>query len=193
MMSGALTLPDGRRGQALALGLTAAAAALLWLAVIAPLTGWYESRAAALAQQRQMAARMAALSQEIPALRAAVSAAGLPSAGNQVLLTGDTDAIAGANLQSALQDLAAQAGTSLDSAALLPAQQTGALRRIGMQVSVTATWPVLIALLEAVDTARPRMIIDGFSATSSSQPGTGQEPVVQANFSVSGFRAGAAP
>jgi general secretion pathway protein M len=132
---------------------------------------------------------MAALSQEIPALRASVSAAGLQSADNQLLLAGSTDAIAGANLQSALQDLATQAGTSLDSAELLPVQPAGTLRRIGMQVSVTATWPVLIALLEAIGTVRPRMIVGELSVTNASQA-AGAEPPMQATFSVTGFRAG---
>jgi general secretion pathway protein M len=190
MMSGSLTLPEGRQGQALAVAITLLAAALLWFGAVSPLLGWYEARADELAQQQEIAAHMAALGQEIPALKAAISAAGLQSAGDQVLLAGGTDAIAGANLQSALQDLATQAGTSLDSAEMLPVQQAGTLRRIGIQVSVTATWPVLIALLEAISMARPRMIVDQLSIINASQPAVGQAQPVQANFSVTGFCAG---
>ncbi len=188
MMGGTIALPDGRRGQVLAVAVTLIAAALFWIAAVGPLIGWYESREDALIQQRQMAARMAALSLEIPALRAAVSAAGLQSAGEQSLLDGSTDAIAGANLQSALQDLATQAGTSLDSAALLPVQPAGALRRIAMQVSVTASLPVLVALLQAIGTARPRMIVSDLSLINTGTPAVDQEQPLQANFSVSGFR-----
>jgi general secretion pathway protein M len=190
MMLGSFTLPDGKRGQALAVTLTLIAAALLWLAVVAPLTGWYVDRAAELEQQQQLATHMAALSQQIPALRQAVNEAGLQSADNQLLLDGGTDAIAGASLQSALQDLATQAGTSLDSAELLPVQPAGSLRRIGMQVSVTAAWPVLIALLQAIGTARPRMVVGDFSVTAAQQGTPGPDQPMQAEFSVSGFRAG---
>jgi general secretion pathway protein M len=190
MMNGALTLPEGRPGQALAIALPLLAAALLWFALVAPLLDWYGARAAELDQQREIAAHMAALGQEIPALRQAVRAAGLQSAGDQVLLSGATDAIASANLQSQLQDLATQAGTSLDSAEVLPEQPAGALRRISIQVSVTATWPVLIALLEAIGTARPRMVVDELSIINTAQPGTDQAQPVQANFSVTGFSAG---
>ncbi len=190
-MGGTFTPPDGRRGQMLAVGLTLLAAAMVWVAAVGPLIGWYQARAEALAQQQQMAARMAALSLEIPALRKAVSAAGLQSAGDQILLAGTTDAIAGANLQSALQDLANQAGTSLDSAALLPVQPAGALRRIGMQVSVTTSLPVLVALLEAIGTARPRMIVSALSIINTGTPAVDQEQPLQANFTVSGFRTGA--
>lgn len=193
-MTGALlALPDGRRGQALALGMLAAALMLVWFAAISPLLGWYQGRAMELAQQREEAAHMAALGREIPALRAAVATTGGQAAGEEVLLTGGTDAIAGANLQSALQTLAAQSGTSLDSAALLPAQPAGALRRIAMQVSVTAPWLVLVALLQTIDTAQPSMVAGDISLTTGNQPDPSQPVPVQANFTVSGFRAGSGP
>jgi general secretion pathway protein M len=189
-MTTSLMLPDGRRGQALALALTIIAATLLWLCTAAPLLGWYEARADRLSQQQQLAARMEILSQEIPALRQAVGAAGLQSDDDQVLLAGSTDVIAGANLQSVLQTLASQAGTSLDSSALVPAQQDGALRRISMQVSITATWPVLIAFLEAIGTARPRMIVDQISLANTLSSAPSQETPLQADFSVTAFRIG---
>jgi general secretion pathway protein M len=166
------------------------AAAVIWAATVAPLIALYESQADALAQQREMAARMVALRREIPVLRRAVHAAGLQSADNQLLLPGGTDAIAGANLQTVLQNLATQAGTSLNSAQLLPVQAAGNLRCIGMQVSVTASWPVLIALLEAIGTAQPRMIVGDFQVSAVSQGLVGPDPPMQATFSVNGFRAG---
>lgn len=155
------------------------------------LLGWYAARTDQLTQQQQLAARMQALAQEIPALRQAVSAAGLQTDDDQVLLPGGTDVIAGANLQTTLQGLAAQAGTSLDSAALLPAQPAGTLRRVSMQVSVTAPWPVIIALLEAIGTARPRMIVDQISFSNSLQMTPGSAPPMAASFTVSAFRTGA--
>ncbi len=189
-MAGSLTLPQGRPGQALAAAITLLAAGVLWLGAIAPLLNWYQERAAQLAQQQAIATHMTGLGQEIPALLAAVKAAGPQSAAEQLLLPGATDAIAGANLQSALQTLATQAGTSLDSASMMPVQQVGALRQIGVQVSVTAAWPVLIPLLEAIGTARPRMIVGQLSLLNTAQQDGAPAPPVQANFSVTGFRAG---
>jgi general secretion pathway protein M len=180
-----LTLPEGRKGQALAAVLPVIAAVLLWMSTAGPLLGWYQDRAATLTQQQLLAEHLTALGAQIPALRQAVNAAGLQSANDQVLLAGDSDVLAGANLQTALQTLAGQAGTSLGSAALQPAQEDGAVRRISMQVSVTASWPVLIALLQAIGTARPRMIVDQLTLGTN---GTDQQ--VQAVFSVTGFRAG---
>jgi hypothetical protein len=57
-----------------------------------------------------------------------------------------------------------------------------------MQVSVTATWPALIALLEAIGTARPYMIVDQISLANTLQAAPSNEPALQANFTVTGFR-----
>jgi general secretion pathway protein M len=192
MMAGGLSLPEGRQGQLTAVGMTLAGIALLWFLIAAPIIGWYQTRADNLAQAQTVAARLIALEQQIPALRRAVGAAGLQDAGALLLLPGDSDAVAGANLQSALQTLAANAGTSLDSSELLPAQQTGALRRIGMQVSVTASYPVVIALLQAIATAQPRMIVNSLSLDNTADAVRGQEPTIEADFTVIGFRAGGA-
>ncbi|HYP62713.1 MAG TPA: type II secretion system protein GspM [Acidocella sp.] len=182
-------LPDGRHGQALAVAITLLGVLLLWEVTAAPLLDWYEARQDELTQQRQLAAHMQALGREIPTLRNAVSAAGLQASDDQVLLSGNSDVIAGANLQTVLQGLAAQAGTSLNSAALQPAEQAGGLRRISMQVSVTASWPVLIALLQAIGTAQPRMIVNTLNITMSGTPNTDQLQQVLASFTVTGFRA----
>ncbi len=88
-----------------------------------------------------------------------------------MLLAGTSDAIAGANLQSALQLLAAEAGTSLDSVGMQPAKSVQALRLITAQVSLTAPWPVLVAFLRAVETAQPRMIVDSISLNTAQRPG----------------------
>ncbi len=184
-----LALPDGRRGQILALAMGLASLLLLWAALLAPLWGWYQQRADELAQQRALAARMQALAREIPALRSAVAAQGPDQGSATLLLEGNSDAIAGANLQSVLQDLATQSGTSLDSAALAPVQAQGPLRKIGMQVSLTASWPALINFLSAIETANPRMVVDGLSLSNAGPPVAGGAPPVQASFTVSAFRA----
>lgn len=188
MSTGNLSLPEGRHGQFLALGIGLIGLMLLWLALLGPLWGWYQQRADDLAQQRALASRMQALTREIPALRTEVAAQG-PDQGSNMLLPGGTDAIAGANLQSALQDLAKQSGTSLDSAALAPVEAQGPLRKIGLQVSLTTNWSALIGFLAAIETASPRMVVDGLSLNNAGPPGTDGAPPVQASFTVSAFRA----
>jgi general secretion pathway protein M len=193
MNATALSLPEGRRGQILALGLTVIAAVLAWLVLAAPLIGWYQTRQDELAAKQTLAAHMAALEQEIPGLRRAVAHLGAGDGTARMLLAGSSDAIAGANLQSALQGLANNAGTSLDSVGMQPAKSLQALRLITVQVSLTARWPVLVAFLRAVETAQPRMIVDAISLNTASIPGSGQPANLQANISVTGFRAGDRP
>ncbi len=188
-MVAGLTLPEGRPGKALAMTANLLVLAVIWFAVVSPLLGWYQSRADLLAQQERYAAHMSALAREIPKLRAAVAAARPQPQDQQILLTGADDAIAGANLQTALQNLASQAGTNLDSSEVMAVQQAGALRQIGMQVSVTTAWPVLVAFLQAIGTARPRMIVSDLSLMNNAQ-NPGGDPSVQASFAVSAFRAG---
>jgi general secretion pathway protein M len=185
-----LTLPDGRRGQALALGIALIAAGGLWVTVVSSLIGWYEARNAVLAQKLALAAHMQALERQLPAIRSTVAHIGAEDGAAAMLLPGKSDAIAGANLQSALQALAVRAGTSLDSVAMEPAHAAGALRRISVEVSVTAKhWSVLVALLRSIETGEPRMIVGSINLTTSRQTGLGPPTAIQADLSVTGFRA----
>ncbi len=185
-----MALPEGRVGQALALLISFLVLAALWVGVAAPLSGWFYERADLLAGERQELAHDQALRRSLPALRAANAAAATQADTSGILLAGGSDAIAGANLQSALQSLAAQAGTSLDSITMVPEQPEGTLRPIGVQVSVTATWPVLTALLAAIDDAQPRMVVDRLTVTSAGQADPRQNAPLQADFSVTAFRTG---
>ena len=184
-----LALPDGRRGQMLALGITAIGLVLVWVALILPLVGWYEARGAHLAEKQALAAHLLRFERELPVLRAAVAHLGITDTTAGMLLPGTSDAIAGANLQSNLQEIASAAGTSLDSAAMQPPKASGALRLISVQVSLTAPFQALIDFLVATATTEPRLIIDGITLTAIDAPGQSGPPSVQANLTVTGFRA----
>lgn len=193
MTAAALNLPEGRRGQMMAVALTVLLVVLAWLAIVSPLIGWYQARDETLAEKRALAAHMQAVERELPGLRRAVAHLGADDGAGRMLLAGESDAIAGANLQSALQGLAAQAGTSLDSIGMQPATSLHALRLVTAQVTLTARWAVLIAFLSAVETAQPRMIVDSISLNTASIAGSGQPSTLQATLSVTGFRAEGRP
>jgi general secretion pathway protein M len=192
-MIGVTSLPEGRQGQILAVGIGVVMLAVLWLGAVSPLLDDFGARADALAASQLELAHMQGLQASLPALRARLAASAALPASDAVLLAGNSDAIAGANLQAQLSTLATQAGTSLDSAESISAVQVGGLRRIGVTVSVTATWPVLTAFLTAIDTAQPRMIVDNLTVSSDSQPDPRSEPTLQASFDVAAFRAGGGP
>ncbi len=187
-------LPDGRRGQAVALALLVAACGLVWAAVASPLLGWYGARAQHLAEQRMMLAHMARTAASLPALRRAAGSATTGGPPAAALLAGQTDAIAGATLQGMVQDMATAAGATLTSTEALPGAQQGAFRRIGLRVSLGGDWPVLVALLQAVESNPVHLLVDDLQlhAAARNQPGNSHlgPASIEASFVVLGFRPG---
>jgi general secretion pathway protein M len=143
---------------------------------------------------------MQALAEQGPALKAQsvtlishangdTSVAGSAAA----LLDGATDAVAGATLQEAVQIMAGQTGTSITSAETLPGMAAGGWRRIGVRVSIRASWPALIQLLQSIEQGVPRMLVDDVQLHAPPVP---PDPAVaraagvpiDASFSVYAFR-----
>jgi general secretion pathway protein M len=185
-MNAQLALPEGKRGQLFAGGLTLAALLVIWAVLLAPLYGWYQSRAETLAGQRALAAHMLALADATPDLRAAL--AQQSHGGTVALLSGATDAVAAANLQTALQVLAAESGASLQSVAPVGVLPLGNLRKIGLAVSLSADWPQFSSFLDVVETASPRMLVENLSLTATLPADPGGDVQLLANFTVSAFR-----
>jgi general secretion pathway protein M len=193
MTARTLALPEGPPGQALAVAALLIVVAIIWLGIVTPLLGWYGAQSDALATAELEAAHLSALQASLPELRRQIAQAAMQSPAAAVLLPGDSDAIAGANLQAALNNLATQSGTSLDSAEAVPAEASGGLRHIGVSVSLNATWPTLIAFLTAIDAASPRMIVSDLTVSADAAPDVRQDVPLQTSFTVTAFRAGAGP
>jgi general secretion pathway protein M len=187
------TLPTGRLGQALALGLTLLVLAALWLGVALPLLDWHAERAQAMEQRAALVGRMEALIATRAALAEQAKAVVAAGAGETALLEGDSDSVASATLQELLQARFMQAGVQLNSVETLPGDESGAYRRVRLRISFNASWPVLMALLKDFEVARPSLLIDELSVQPalhriSTAPGT-----FDVACSVFGFRsAGAA-
>ncbi len=168
------TLPTGPRGRAVALALAGIAAALIWLGAAAPLLDWHHARADRLTQRQMLAAHMEAVADSLPQLRRrAASVAAGPAVG--ALLEGPTDAVAAAALQGQLERLAGQAGVTLSSTELLPMEAAQDYRRVRLRLTVSGAWPAFVKLLQQVDQATPRMLVDDLqlqpAASVSSAPG----------------------
>lgn len=151
-------LPEGRAGRALAVGAALLLLLLLWEAIGSPLTGWYHDRAQALAGQDALERRMQGLAVQLPALRREAAAA--PHAGPVPLIQGASDALASAALQEQVQQMATGLGATLSSTENLPASQAGAYRRVGVRISITAPFEVMVRLIAAIEQATPAMLID---------------------------------
>jgi general secretion pathway protein M len=187
-------LPTGRRGQWLAIGVTAIAVAALWLAIVSPLLSWYAARGQALDDRRMVAARMARIAETVPdLLRQAAALHSAAPGGRDIALDAPSDAVAGARLQQRMQDLATSAGITLSSIETLPAQQQGGYRRISLRVACSASMPVLVGFLQKLEVSSPRMLIDDLDLDASPDLNRPDGISLAANFTVIAFRPGSAP
>lgn len=179
-------LPEGPRGRILALALTLTVLAALWVAVAQPVMAWHAARAEALAQRRALLQRMTALAATLPELQREASRHRAPV---PALLEGSSDAIAGATLQTAVQRMAVSAGATLRSLETLPAEQTGHYRRISLRISTEAPWPVLIALMRAIEQGAPQMLIDNLQLRAPPAELRTATTPISAAFTIVAFRA----
>jgi general secretion pathway protein M len=184
------TLPDGRRGQILAAGLAVFVVLAIWLGVVSPALEFYATRADALEALRLRSAREAALVETLPALRAEAQNTG--SAPTRQVLTGTTDAIAGATLQEQVQTMAAAANAQLTSIETLPGEQIGAYRRIGVRLELSAQLGVVIDLLKSIEEATPSMLVDDVRLTATPVGPMNAQLPLDCAFTVYAFRIGTA-
>jgi general secretion pathway protein M len=181
-----VALPDGPRGRILALALTLTVLATLWVGVARPLIAWHAARAEALAQRRVLLQRITMLVATLPELQREASRHRAPTA---ALLEGSSDAVAGATLQTAVQRMAVSAGATLRSLETLPAEQSGHYRRISLRISTEAGWPVLIALMRAIEQGTPQMLIDNLQLRAPPAGLRTATSPISAAFTVVAFRA----
>lgn len=185
-----LDLPTGPRGRLLAVGLTAVTVLVIVFGILAPMRAWYVQRAEALAQRAMLARRMTTLSARLPELQRAASGPRPGAAAPDALIPGGSDAVAAAALQERVQAMATRAGTALSSVEILPAAKIGQFRRIGLHVAVQADMAKVVRLLEAIDQARPRMLVDDLDLQRHLLLAKPNEPDLDAKFVVYAFRAG---
>ncbi|WP_171616309.1 type II secretion system protein GspM [Roseicella sp. DB1501] len=195
MRHGAMTLalPEGRAGSALAVLLLGGALLMLWLVGAAPLLARHAAAEDALRQRRALQHRLEAVAASLPLLQE--RAALVPDSGEAApaLLEGGTDAVAGASLQQAVRRMAGEAGATLFSVETLPAQPSGAYRRIGLRLSLAAPWPVLMQLLQAIGQARPRMAVDDLDLRQTQLRTGTEEALLNASLTLYAFRGGDEP
>lgn len=179
----------GPRGRMLALGVTLLFGVIVRAAIIDPALSWHAERTEVFNQRRALLARMERLAATLPALQrqAEDGTADRPAAG--ITLGGASDAVAGALLQERVQAMANAAGATLTSVETLPPEPAGAWRRIGLRVAMSAPWPVLVRLLQALDQATPHMLTDDLHVHSTLLIARPVALPLQTSFTVYAFRA----
>jgi general secretion pathway protein M len=152
-------LPTGVPGRVAALSILCALIGLGYAGIIAPLIDAYRSGEATLANRELLIPKLEHLAMELPALRARLAALQAAGTGNEVALDGATDALASANLQSRLEQLAAANGVTIASTEAIAAEDRGPYRRIGLRLAVNGKYEGIVKLLATIREATPPLVL----------------------------------
>lgn len=192
-------LPEGIKGQMLALLFAALMAAVFYVLVVSPVLGFYGDKQELLDQRVALAQRYQTLAHQLPGLREA-DRKWRDQEGGELLLEGSSDALACAALQAALKGLVEEAGASLSSSEVLQPTTEGRFRRVGVRVAFSGDLKLVTAVLKGIQTSRPILAVGDFSLQTGSggsadpdreEAQTEDDGSLSVTLDVYGFRAGA--
>jgi general secretion pathway protein M len=146
-------------GRALALSVLCILIGLAYAALVAPLIDLYRSGEAALADRQLLVPKLDRLAAEVPSLRARLAALQAAGTGNEITLDGATDALASANLQNRLEQIAAANGVTIASTEAIAAEDRGPYRRIGLRLAVNGRYEAIVKLLAAIQESSPPLVL----------------------------------
>jgi hypothetical protein len=181
-------LPSGLLGRALASSLAFATFCAFYQIAFSPAWRWFDARATYQHQQNDRLSRERHLVTLLPALRREVKEADAHAV--RSVLPGDSDAVAGAELQQNIDSISKSVKARLVSVETLAGAQVADFRRVGVHVQLRAPYPVIIALLSSISDASPRMIVDEVHLAATPVESDSSQPLLDASFSVLSFRAG---
>jgi general secretion pathway protein M len=178
----------------LALGLLLAAVAAVYFVVVAPLLGIYAERRALVEDRQMLLPRLHAAADELPVLQARVEQLRASAGTRKITLEGASDAIAAANLQSRIEELAASVGATIGSTESLPAEARSGYRRIGLRYVLSGSYETLVKFLAKLETATPPLVIDNLHIHGVlRRPGTPAATGLDAGLDVYAYRDGEKP
>ena len=192
-----MTLPEGRSGKLLAVGLLVLLLALGYLAVLHPLQRLYAQRANEIAEKRDRLERLERVAAEVPGLQSTLAQLRNNSKRTDLLLEGSSDAVASANLQGKLKELISQVGAEMTSAESVPPTPRGDFRRVGVRAVMAGELEMLVTVLNSIQLARPPLFVDDIEIRNRNNfavpaKAPDKSPLLNIAFYVYGYRANAA-
>jgi len=165
-----------------------------YVLIAAPVLDLYDQREAALADKRMLAQRLNAAAAELPGLRAQLAGLQAAASTRKIVLEGTSDAIASANLQRRLEELATATGVTIGSTEAVAAENRGTYRRIGLRLAVSGEYAAIVRLLGAIDAVAPPLVLSNPQIHALMRPtGDSSNARIDAGFEVYGFRNSEAP
>jgi len=184
------TLPEGRSGRFAALGILIVLAAAFYFAVLSPVISFYADTAGTLQQRREQVRKYRNAVNELPHLRETAKRQSDAASAANMLLTGASDAVAAAELQSSLKDIVEGEGSTIMSAAILPVEAEGAFRRVGLRIAFSGDMELLTTVLLQIEESHPMLLVRDFDVhQSNTGEGDQENPMLAVSLDVFGYRA----
>ncbi len=149
-----------------ALALSAGVAFALYLFVVAPIVAGYTETDAAVAQAAELLERYRRVAAARPALQERLDALKSRQSEIGTYLSGETDALAGAELQELVNATVAKGGGGLRSVQILPVKADGGFRRIGVRVQMTATVAQVLRVLHGLEAGSTLLFVDNLEVSN---------------------------
>jgi len=155
-----ISLSDGSSRKILAAFIGVLVLATIYLTVLVPLLSYYERSEVRLHDRQALAQRYQNLTRDLPRLRGVAAEQLSPTHDASLLLTGPTDAVAAAMMQSALKEMVEREGAKLSSAEMLPLNHgSDIIRPVGVRVAFSGNLTLLTSVIKAIETKRPVLSI----------------------------------
>jgi hypothetical protein len=115
---------------------------------------------------------------------------GASSRGERLLLSGSSDSLAAAELQSTLKDLVEAEGAKLTSTTVLPPEIVDRFRRVGVRISFSGDLKLLTGVLQGIEKSHPVMAVSGLELhVMGDSVDAGEDPNLAVALDIVGFRA----
>jgi len=164
-----MNLPTGIRGRLVAVGLLLIPLILLYEYGVKPLVGIYDGNRNDIVTMQDRIVRYRRAIAELPALEAHAAELARTQPLAPFLLEGDNTALAAADLQRELQQVAKQHAVQILSLRVKPASDEGPLQRISVEARLRTGTATLRDLLFSLETAQPSVFVDMLNINARAQ------------------------
>jgi len=142
--------------------------------VVGPVIDRYEALDAEIGALSDELVRFRSIAVRREALRERLDILADDGAMEALYMTGESDALIAAAIQDHLRAVIEANGAVIRSMRMLPSQDQGMFRRVGVSVQATVTTRALSDVLLSIEAEQPRLIIDGLHLSGAGRPGHAQ-------------------
>lgn len=153
-------------GRATAFGILLLVLLVFYALFIGPLVGAYSEINSAISQSNELLARYQRVIAQHSALQSKLQDVNQAHTQSGVYVPGGTDALAAARLQEIVNSRVESNGGQVRSVQILPAQEDGDFRRVGVRVQMTASIAAIARILYAFEGGDTYLFVDNLEISN---------------------------